>query len=1393
RQGRNADTLRALNRAHKLFDGLRARRELADIGRRVGRIEDEFVEVARRWSESIEEKDRYTQGHCKRVADLSCLIAAAAGLDQQSLFWFRIGALLHDVGKLVIPTEVLNKPGRLTADEWKLVRSHPSAGVEMLSGVDFPWDVRPIVESHHERWDGAGYPHGLAGQDIPLTARILCVADVYDALTSERSYKQAMSHQQAMDVMRQDVGHVFDPELFPLFEAIAGEFAERKPAAASRTTTSSAATTPAAALAGDPASDVPAAADAAMEALQVLQALTRGDGASAKFNGGLGATAGTAGSSASADARGPALGDVPRTLTPGVPLAPPRFGDAGTDAAPDAAAPGLHPTPAVAGAAVRTLERDDLTGLLTRRSFIDRATVVLADRAPDAPPASLLVIDVDHFKLVNDTYGHLQGDDVLRAVAGVFSEQLRGADAVGRYAGDEFVVLLPEATAEVAYEVAERLRAAVQRTHCPVRDRPAGSGAVAVTLSIGVATAPRHGEQFETLFAAADRALYDAKRRGRNAVGVSEGNTAEEAEAPRPDFERFVGRTAQLRRLVRLLEASARGQPGVVAIVGEAGVGKSTLLRQLGPEVRLRAGALVRGRCLEADVRPPYGAWADVVSALHQQGAVRSRAWRELPRIVPELGAAPDAGVEPSAANKYVLVDEIVEYLRLAAAAHPVVVVLDDMQWADAATWDTLEHLLPLVTQDRLLICLTIRAEDLTGDVAERRGRLVRDERFHEIPLERLTPADVTQWVEGVFQGQTIGRAAVDFLYEHSEGNPLLVAQLLRTLVEEGAIAYTDGRWRWRPSGELADLPVAVSEVMSRRLARLSPEARTILVSAAVVGRAFDVNLVVAAGAGAEDDVLDAIDEAVAAAVLEPLGERSGGGSTKGGDRYTFTHALLVGAVLRSANPRRVRRIHERVAQVLEAKWPGAVADIAVHYDRAESKEKAYQYAIEAGQQAARLQAHDEATAFFMMAHRHASSLKDLAEVRYKLAQVAESAGRYAEAEGLCDMAVAWLEEEKTSPLRFSARRMRERLRAAQGQPPGRTLAACWSLLAEAEEAGAESERVALLTMISQAHSRLGELAAAERIARECVALAEGADDPALLSEACMRLGTTLLETSPAEAVGYYTRALESYSEAGDRYGQARCYINTGVAHARAGDGRAAEKAYVIALELSREAHAPDLAGLAALNLGVWYLSGGRFDDAAERLEEALRLFTTVKNEHHRLGSLYNLAHVALDRGDPANARDLYQSAVELARTIGHPDVEVGALGGFGLTSLSLGDRASAQQSLDNAMRLIGEREDWWFQGRELVEALAVRLTDSDGATRLARFERAHALAERHAPYGAAWLAAECGEVLLADAHPPSTARVEELVARYSEEAERRGYVLLGRKIGKIAAARSGK
>jgi putative nucleotidyltransferase with HDIG domain len=227
RQGRFRETVQNLNRAHQLFAQLRAQRDLRDVDRRTLRVEGTFLDVVRRWGESIESKDAYTQGHCVRVADLACAVARRLGWDDRRLFWFRVGALLHDVGKIDIPAEILNKPDRLTSEEWALMRSHPEAGVELLRGIDFPDDVLPVVLSHHEKWDGSGYPHGLSGEATPLSARILGLADVYDALVTDRSYKKGFPHARALEIMRGDVNTHFEPALFAEFEIAVSDWRAR--------------------------------------------------------------------------------------------------------------------------------------------------------------------------------------------------------------------------------------------------------------------------------------------------------------------------------------------------------------------------------------------------------------------------------------------------------------------------------------------------------------------------------------------------------------------------------------------------------------------------------------------------------------------------------------------------------------------------------------------------------------------------------------------------------------------------------------------------------------------------------------------------------------------------------------------------------------------------------------------------------------------------------------------------------------------------------------------------------------------------------------------------------------------------------------------------------------
>ncbi len=215
-QKRHRDMLAHLNQSHALYTRLKAQHRVAQVEKRNAALEARFLEMAHHGGDSIESKDHYTQGHCQRVAFFACVLADSTGMDSRSLFWFRLGALLHDIGKIIVPTEVLNKAGDLTDEEWAVMKRHPEAGLELVADIDFPGDVRAIIRNHHERWDGTGYPDGLKGEDIPFAARILCVADVYDALTTARSYRDSLSHGRAAEVMRASKGQ-FDPHLLEAF------------------------------------------------------------------------------------------------------------------------------------------------------------------------------------------------------------------------------------------------------------------------------------------------------------------------------------------------------------------------------------------------------------------------------------------------------------------------------------------------------------------------------------------------------------------------------------------------------------------------------------------------------------------------------------------------------------------------------------------------------------------------------------------------------------------------------------------------------------------------------------------------------------------------------------------------------------------------------------------------------------------------------------------------------------------------------------------------------------------------------------------------------------------------------------------------------------------------
>jgi putative two-component system response regulator len=181
-------------------------------------------------AQAVEQRDKHTGDHCQRIATYSVALGLSLGLSRQELVALYRGGYLHDIGKIAVPDAILFKKGSLTEAEWEVMRAHTTKGEEICRPMKSLSMVLPIIRNHHERWDGTGYPDGLSGEQIPLLARVLQVADVYDALTSERPYKRSFSHQESIEILKQEADKGWrDSALVGLFEEMCIRAAIAKP------------------------------------------------------------------------------------------------------------------------------------------------------------------------------------------------------------------------------------------------------------------------------------------------------------------------------------------------------------------------------------------------------------------------------------------------------------------------------------------------------------------------------------------------------------------------------------------------------------------------------------------------------------------------------------------------------------------------------------------------------------------------------------------------------------------------------------------------------------------------------------------------------------------------------------------------------------------------------------------------------------------------------------------------------------------------------------------------------------------------------------------------------------------------------------------------------------
>jgi diguanylate cyclase (GGDEF)-like protein/putative nucleotidyltransferase with HDIG domain len=549
---------------------------------------------------AIEAKDATTHEHLQRVRVYAMAIGTEIGMTQNDLDALQAAALLHDIGKLAVPEHIISKPGKLTPEEFEKMKIHPVVGAEILEEVKFPYPVVPIVRAHHEKWDGSGYPYGLAGEEIPLGARILSVVDCFDALASDRQYRRALPLDQAMGIVVSESGKSFDPAIVEIIQRRYIELEKKalnsggekiklsmdvkieRGLAPATGFAESAEPQPVLQLRAAHTDPLSSIAEATLEA-HMLYELTQDLGNSLGLQEALAFVAvrlkrlipyetvaayirredklipeyvsgenlrlftsleipvGQGLSGWVAENNKPILNgnpsveagylnDATRYSTLRSALAVPLNGVNGPlgvlalyraerDAFSKENLRILVAISSKVGMAIEnalnhrlvetSITTDYLTNLPNARSLFLSLDNEVSRSRREGTTLSVLVCDLDGFKQVNDRYGHLAGNKVLRVVAHGLREVCEAHDYVARMGGDEFVMLIPGGDERLLAGRIEQIRK-VASLAGEITPEPCQ-----LSISAGVATYPQDGADAEELLAEADRRMYKSKRMRR--------------------------------------------------------------------------------------------------------------------------------------------------------------------------------------------------------------------------------------------------------------------------------------------------------------------------------------------------------------------------------------------------------------------------------------------------------------------------------------------------------------------------------------------------------------------------------------------------------------------------------------------------------------------------------------------------------------------------------------------------------------------------------------------------------------------------------------------------------------------------------------------------------------
>jgi diguanylate cyclase (GGDEF)-like protein len=957
---------------------------------------------------------------------------------------------------------------------------------------------------------------------------------------------------------------------------------------------------------------------------------------------------------------------------------------------------------------------DDLTGLYNRRYLNLRLQQEIERSQKRGVSFCLAMLDLDHFKDVNDTYGHSEGDQALLWFANILRQSVRARDILIRFAGDEFFLILPETSLNEAMTVANRVLNTL--TSNPFKGTR-NQVHVHVGTSCGMAIFPDDAVTVDDLIQSADKGLYLAKEKGRGIICLASEAKKIQQKTISPSLILqlpFVGRENELKELKKSLHNMRETKQGILFLLqGDAGIGKTRLLTELRREIE-EGYFLFHVQCRPHEVDIPFQPLIDILIQciekdkkyfLQLLAELSKKEQREIMKLLPDMDLPlqeffKDKEMEPEGISY--LYYGITNLLKRLCQSKSLIFLIEDVHWIDTSSAEFLSHFIAQSTSLPVALILSftsLKEKQVSPEIHKWIRHLQRTASPIEMILPPLKNEAIRKLFYKLFQTENM-EDSVEIEYaltEQSEGNPLFIKEILFKMIHEHILVPTTAGWIFDKTKSLT-LPEKIKDLILEQIEKLSEELKNLLQIASIIGNEFSFDLVKSLSEKNEGYLLDLIDQALTHGIIEEIPDSKA-------EKYKFTSPNVRTVLSLQLSLTRTRRLHQKIIEILEtiSSLTASENPELLFYHSLEGKmaDKAFRYGVESAVNAFHKHAVREAKSFFeqifpLYQQMEVPSQKQLVSLYHRAlfcyGEVLTRMGKYKEALLIFTLLPeAPLSKQALGEVHFKLGHYPESL----------------SLLEQScKETADPFLKSRIESQISDIYYHEGHYSEAEEHGKHAWHWAEKSQRPNARALSFKAIGNACFSRDRfQEALQYYKKSLQQYRLEEDLSGIASCYNNIALIYYRQKKYRLAEKGFLNAKSFSEAIGDNSLTLHILNNLGNVYYDMDLVKQAEQYYSQCLRLSEETGETSITIAACSNLGNLYLVT-EQEKAQLHYKKALDLCRKLGEVSKEaqfLSLLGDLHYQKKDFQDSESYYQQSISLRQKLGEFENELYTRMNLL------------------------------------------------------------------------------------------